>query len=59
VIITDRTANSGQAGSLAFRMAPSAAPFLNGTPSWQVLTGFPWSQLQLLVVGSDSTPTPT
>ena len=59
IVITDNSAYKGDTGNLAFRMAPSAARFLSGTPSWHVLNGFPWSKLKLRAVGSDSNPTPT
>lgn len=51
-VVTDRSS------CLAFRIAPSAKPYLGSSASWQVLNGFPWADLQLLAVGSDSTPTP-
>lgn len=54
LLITDQTSSC-----LAMRVAPSAASYLGGVPSWQVLNGFPWADLQLLAVGSDSNPVPT
>lgn len=56
LVITDRTLSG-----LALRAAPSvaAAGFLGGTADYDVLAAFPWSDLQLLAVGSDANQTPT
>ena len=45
----------------AFRAAPSVGSkgFLGSSPDYNILNGFPWADLQLLAVGSDSNPTPT
>lgn len=52
-IITDRSS------CLAFRAAPSASSYLGTLASWQILNSFPWGDLQLLAVGTDTNPVPT
>lgn len=48
IVVTDKTAYAGHPGNLAFRAAPSAAPFFGGLSGGTVLAGFPWSHLELL-----------
>lgn len=48
LVVSDKSAYKGQNGNLAFRAAPSAAPFFSGLSGSAVLTGFPWSHLKLL-----------
>jgi hypothetical protein len=45
-------------GGITVGAEPGVAHYLNGTPSYAVLNGFPWSSLQLLTVGSDADPNP-
>jgi hypothetical protein len=62
IVVGDKT-NS----SIGFRLepmpnhsvAPECAALLDGKAGYNALNGFPWSQLQVLAIGSDANPTPT
>lgn len=49
-----------RAGSVAVRGTPSlkAAGYLGTAAEWQVFNGFPWADLQMLVPGTATVPTP-
>lgn len=56
IVVTDRTLSG-----LGMRATPSvrAGGYVGSTADFDVLDGFPWGDLQLLAVGSDTNQTPT
>lgn len=52
LVLTDK------AGTLEIDGEAGCVAYLNGTPNYQILNGFPWGDLQLLAMGSDATPNP-
>jgi hypothetical protein len=47
-----------KAGALSYRAEPDVAQFFNGTAGYDILDGFPWSDLKVIATGSDTTPNP-